>query len=162
MNLLIESIVVNILLTAFVWIGTKDDKTKLKGFYYYPKEIRERILAIPEYKKYIPKESARKVNFISSFLLFIVIFLVCSIFNGTNSFWASFENSIVLGVVMNLYDLLILDILWFSNAKRPKITGTEDMTKEYHNPKVHVEAFFRGVAMTFVGAFLVGAIFTIL
>lgn len=63
---------------------------------------------------------------------------------------------------MNVYDLLILDILWFSNTKRTKITGTEDMVNEYNNPTVHIYAFLRGMVMTFVGALLVGYIFIIL
>jgi hypothetical protein len=43
---------------------------------------------------------------------------------------------------MNLYDLLILDILRFPRTKRTKVTGTEDMVREYHNTKVHIDAFF--------------------
>lgn len=162
MLLAIECIIANALLTAFVFIGTKDDKTKLKGFYYYPKEIQERIRTIPEHIKHIPKESAQTINFVVSFAIFLVIFSVCNYINGTVSFINTFTNSVILGVVMNLYDLVILDIIWFPNSIRARVTGTEDMSKEYRNYKGHVKAFLRGIIMTFAGAFIVGIIFIIL
>jgi hypothetical protein len=158
MNILIECIVVNFLLTLFVWIGTKDDKMKLKGFYNYPKEIQNRIKTIPEYKNFIPNESIKIINLISSFVFFIIVFIICSILNATTAFWQIFRNSVILGVTLNAYDLLILDFLWFSNAKRTKVAGTEDMEMEYHNLKVHIESFVRGIALTVIGSFLTGAI----
>lgn len=86
MKLLIECIIANALLTVFVWVGSKDDKTKLKGFYYYPKEVQERLQSIPEYTEYIPKGSAKLINFAASFVVFVIIFAICSYINSAYSF----------------------------------------------------------------------------
>ena len=35
--------------------------------------------------------------------------------------------------VVNLYDVIVLDIIWFCHDKHFVFNGTEDIIKEYHN-----------------------------
>ncbi|HOR13504.1 MAG TPA: hypothetical protein PKX46_06215 [Clostridia bacterium] len=48
---------------------------------------------------------------------------------------------------LNLYDLFVLDLLWFCHSKRVRIPGTEDMNKEYKNPWHHVIGAAKGLAI---------------
>ncbi len=155
-NLIIECIMVIILLSVSIWYRTKDDRRKLKSFYYYPEKVQYRIKSIESYKYCIPEKSVKKIYLIISFIAFLIIFIIASIINETLSFWHAFRNSVIIGVVGNLYQLIFIHFLWFSRSKRARISGTEDMENEYRNPKVYIHIFLKSMAITFAAGFLTG------
>lgn len=61
-------------------------------------------------------------------------------------------------MVVNLYDALILDTLYFCHAKRVRFPGTEDMVKEYENPRKHWVGFAQGTLLSIILALLVGCV----
>jgi hypothetical protein len=60
--------------------------------------------------------------------------------------------------VVNLYDLIVLDITIFCHSKKVIIKGTEDMTKEYKNPKHHILGFIKGIFIGFIVSIMSGGI----
>ena len=53
--------------------------------------------------------------------------------NGAVSFWAAFGTGFLLWTIVNLWDVIVLDILWFCHDPRFVFKGTEDMTQDYHD-----------------------------
>ena len=105
----------------------------------YPKEIRMRVECLPQYKGIIDKIEIRhlSINLIFIFLIAIILAVV-AYFSGAKSFTSAFIHVFILFLVVNIYDLLILDIGLFCHSKKTRIPGTEDMDKEYRNPRHHI------------------------
>ena len=78
--------------------------------------------------------------------------------NGYTTFKDSFIYGFILWTVVNLYDALVLDIIWFCHDKYFIFKGTEDMVKEYHNYLFHIKGFFIGEALALVICSISGAI----
>ena len=57
-----------------------------------------------------------------------------------------------------VYDLLVLDIGLFCHSKKTRIPGTEDMDKEYRNPRHHIIGAGTGTIIGAVVALLSGGI----
>ena len=67
----------------------------------------------------------------------------------------------LLGEVLNLFDLVVINLIWWRNTKR--IRFKDILEKEmYQNPKQHIDSFFRGMIMYLLVAIIDGIILTIL
>lgn len=77
--------------------------------------------------------------------------------NGYTTFLDSFRYGFLLWTIVNLYDLIVLDIVWFCHDKHFVFKGTEDMIEEYHNYWFHTKGFFIGEIIAVVICFIVGA-----
>lgn len=53
-------------------------------------------------------------------------------------------------MIINLFDVLILDIVFFCHYKRYRIPGTEDMVKEYESPWFHIIGGVKGIFISIV------------
>jgi hypothetical protein len=70
----------------------------------------------------------------------------------------TFINTNILFFVGNLYDLIVLDMIIFCHSKKVIIKGTEDMTKEYKNPKHHIIGFVKGICIGIIVSIISGGI----
>jgi hypothetical protein len=61
-------------------------------------------------------------------------------------------------LVVNLYDLIVLDWGIFCHSKKLKIPGTEDMEKEYKDYFFHVKGAFIGIILGLIVALSSGCI----
>ena len=68
---------------------------------------------------------------------------------------------IALWVIVNWFDALVLDCLWFCHDKHFVIPGTEDMTEAYHDYGFHIKGAFIGMLLG-IPAALVAGLFVIL
>ena len=92
-------------------------------------------------------------------VLFIVILsILLRYVNGYRTFWEAFGNGFLLWSVVNLYDLLVLDIIWFCHDPRFVFEGTEDMVADYHDYLFHVRGFFIGELLALVVCALAGVV----
>ena len=64
----------------------------------------------------------------------------------------------LLWTVVNLWDALGLDILWFCHDPRFVLPGTEDMTADYHDYGFHLKGFCIGEALALVVCALAGLV----
>jgi hypothetical protein len=62
----------------------------------------------------------------------------------------AFANTFALFFVVNLYDLIVLDLIIFRRSKKVVIKGTEDMEKEYKDPRHHIFGFAKGLFLGFI------------
>ena len=89
-------------------------------------------------------------NLLGNLILFTVMFSVIGrIFKGIPAFdgyLSAFWYFLVLGEGLGLFDLLIIDLLWWRNTKRIRFSFLPE--KEiYQNPEKHIGSFVRGIPL---------------
>ena len=156
MILVIESIILCIIFTILVYIISRKP---IETLYNYPPKIQERVNSLPEYKDKIPTEKNKILaKTTASILIIIAISLILKYINGYNTFIEGFGYGFLLWTIVNLYDVLVLDIIWFCHDKYFVFKGTEDMIDEYHNYLFHIKGFFIGELLALVVCLIVGLI----
>ena len=156
MILVIESIVLCVLFTIMVYIMSREP---IKTLYNYPPKIQERVKSLEEYKDKIPTNKNKLTAKLGASVIFLVIIaLVLRYVNGCTTFMDSFVNGFLLWTIVNLYDAVVMDIIWFCHDKQFVFKGTEDMVKEYHNYWFHIKGFFIGEVLALVICALAGLI----
>ena len=156
MILILESIVLCIVFTIMVYVMSKDP---IKTLFNYPPKIQERVKSLEEYKNKIPtKKNKVAAKICASILFLIIICLVLRFINGYTTFIKGFGYGFLLWTIVNLYDAIVLDIIWFCHDKHFVFKGTEDMVKEYHNYWFHIKGFFIGETLALIICALAGII----
>ena len=148
MIIVIESIVLCALFTLMVFIMSRDP---IKTLYNYPPKIQERVKSLDEYKDKIPTQKNKVVaKVFASILFLIIISVILRYINNYTTFIESFGYGFLLWTIVNLYDALVLDIMWFCHDKHFVFKGTEDMVDEYHNYWFHIKGFFIGEGLALI------------
>ena len=156
MIIVIESIILCALFTLMVYIMSRNP---IKTLYNYPPKIQERVKSLEEYKDKIPTQKNKIVAKIFASILFLVVLcIVLRYINGYTTFIESFGYGFLLWTIVNLYDVIVLDIIWFCHDKHFVFKGTEDMTEEYHNYWFHIKGFFIGELLALIVCGLAGLI----
>ena len=156
MIIVIESIVLCAMFTIMVYAISREP---IKTLYNYPPNIQKRVKSLDEYKDKIPTQENKIIaKIFASILFLIIICVVLRYINGYKTFIESFGYGFLLWTIVNLYDAIILDIIWFCHDKHFVFKGTEDMVKEYHNYWFHIKGFFIGELLALVICGLAGVI----
>ena len=156
MIIIIESIILCLVFTIMVYIMSREP---IKTLYNYPPKIQERVKSLKGYKNKIPTNENKVVVKICASIIFLVILcLILRYINGCTSFLESFKNGLLLWTIVNLYDVIVLDIIWFCHDKYFVFKGTEDMVNEYHNYWFHIKGFFIGELLALIICSLAGLI----
>lgn len=104
--------------------------------------------SLPAYEGRIPTQKNKLAAKLSASVLFAVILsLILRYVNGCTSFLQAFGTGFLLWTVVNLWDALVLDILWFCHDPHFVLKGTEDMVSDYHDYGFHIKGFFIGEAL---------------
>lgn len=107
-------------------------KGPIKMIMSYPPKIRKRVEELPQYKDSIQKrEKAHIDKKIFGIVFFIIVFSAVAYFSGCRDFNSTFFHVLILFLVVNLFDLFVLDMGIFCHSRKLRIPGTEDMEKEY-------------------------------
>ena len=158
--IIIETIILGLLFTIMVY---KMSRNPIKELYNYPPKIQERVKSLEQYKKDIPTQKKKiSVKLVASLIIIIVISLIMKYINGYNSFLDGFKYSFIIWSIINWYDAIVLDCLWFCHSKQFIIKGTEDMVDEYHNYWFHIKGSIIGEIIGLFVCLIVGAIVTLL
>ena len=156
MLLIIESVVLCLIFTIMVYIMSREP---IKTLYNYPPKIQERVKTLDEYKDKIPTQENKIVAKIFASILFLIILCVLLRYvNGYTTFIESFGYGFLLWTIVNLWDVIVLDIIWFCHDKQFVFKKTEDMADEYHNYWFHIKGFFIGEALALIICSLAGLI----
>lgn len=145
MAFLIQSV---ILCALFTLIILKNMKDPIKGIMSYPPAIRKRVESLPQYQGTIHQEKREHLGkkLVSIPIIAILLAGACWL-GGARTFSVSFLYGLGLFLVVNLWDLIVLDWLWFCRSPRVRLAGTEDMDREYRDPWFHLRGFFIGVGI---------------
>ena len=156
MILLIESIILCLVFTLMVFFMSRDP---IKTLYNYPPKIQERVKSLDEYKDQIPTQKNKIAAKVCASILFVIILsLILRYVNGYTTFGKAFGYGFLLWTIVNLWDAVVLDILWFCHDPHFVIKGTEDMVSDYHDYRFHIKGFFIGEALALVVCALAGLV----
>jgi len=154
------------IITAFIciiffilcYINTGTDEKNLKSYSSYPQEVQNRIQKIEEYKNQL-KIKNKTTIFLTNMMIFLVILFLVGLIIREKDFWHNFFNLSVIGQGINLFDLFVIDLLWWRHTKRIRFTKIPEKSL-YQNPQKHFEAFFRAFIMYFLIALIDGFLLT--
>lgn len=153
-----------ILLAIICYLNTGTDQKNMIGFRSYPKEVQKLVREDPVLNKMAPKEINMVKVLISNIVLFTILFVVTGIFLkrivGFNGDFDTFVYFLILGETINLFDLVIIDLLWWRNTTRIRFSTIQDKVL-YQDPYMHVASFLRGIVMYFGVALIVTGILMI-
>ena len=156
MIIVIELIILCIVFTLMVYIMSRDP---IKTLYNYPPKIQERVKSLEEYKDKIPTQKNKILaKSIASIIIIIIISLILRYINGYTTFIQGFGYGYLIWTILNIYDAIVLDIIWFCHDPYFVFKGTEDMEEEYHNYWFHIKGFFIGEILAFVICLIVGLV----
>lgn len=156
MIILIESVILCIIFTIIVYLMSREP---IKSLYNYPPKIQERVKSLDEYKDIIPTQENKVAAKLGASVIFLaILYVVLRYINGYETFIESFGYGFLLWTIVNLYDVVVLDIIWFCHDKFFVFKGTEDMVKEYHNYWFHIKGFFIGELLALVICAIAGVI----
>ena len=155
MTFLIESLVACAFFTLFVFLMSRNP---IKSIFNYPPAIIERcdkLGLVNAGNK--PGGAAFYAKKVFAIVLFGVLMgrLVSSV-NGCTTFWSGALTAYALWTVVNWYDALVMDCLWFCHDKHFVIPGTEDMVKEYHDYWFHIKGSLLGMLLGIPAALMAG------
>ena len=156
MIIFVECVILCLIFTGSVAMMMKNP---IATIYNYPPKIQERVKSLKQYKDKIPTNE-NKVTTKSLVALFIVILfsLILRYINGYTTFLQGFGYSFLIWTVVNVYDMVFMDIVWFCHSKKVIIKGTEDMTKEYHDYMFHIKQSLIGMMIGASVCILIGLV----
>ncbi|MBR6688538.1 MAG: hypothetical protein IKL68_00790 [Clostridia bacterium] len=142
MILIIEAIALCVLFTIMVYIMSRKP---IKTLYNYPPKIQERVKSLEEYKDQIPTEKNKVfAKCLASIVIIIIISLILRYVNGYTTFIEGFGYGFLLWTIVNIYDAVVMDIIWFCHDPYFVFKGTEDMVDEYHDYWFHIKGSLIG------------------
>ena len=157
MVIIIESLIGILLFTILIVPLTL--KNPLISVGDYPLAIREKCIELGLIEK--REQRFTRADIIrkgTALLVFVLVFaFILKQFNGADTFWEGFRNSYLIWLIIDWYDALILDCLWFCHSKKVRIPGTEDM-EEYRDYCFHIRQSCIGMALGLPACLAVGAL----
>lgn len=152
--LLIEIVILCAVFLGVCYLGTGTDQKNLKNYSSYPDKVQNRIQEIAEYRGKF-KETGKARVLAANFLVFTVLFLLLGIPIRQENFSYNFICLLILGQSLNVFDLFVIDLLWWRNSERIRLSKIPQ--KElYEEPKKHIEAFLRALLLYFFVALVDG------
>ena len=145
---------------CFLCTGT--DKKNLAGLRSYPDAVQNIVR-----KKLTdaPKEKSIPSILLGNIILFTVVFSAFGLgFKSVLTFedyLSAFWYFLILGEGLGLFDLLVIDLLWWRNTKRIRFSFLPDK-KIYQDPSKHIGSFVRGIPLFAVIAALSAGIVTLI
>lgn len=167
---MITTIILTIILCFVFWgccyLSTGGDDKNSKAYATYPDEVQAYVRNDLRLKKQIEKAnllvSANPVRtFLANAVLFLAVLFLLGIFVRTDSFAVNLLRLTIMGQGLNLFDYLVIDLLWWRNTKRIRFTGTEDQPELYRDPQKHTASFVKGILMFFLVALADGGLLTL-
>ena len=156
MIIVIESIILCVLFTIMVYVMSRNPIATL---YNYPPKIQERVKSLEQYKDKIPTTKNKIfAKTIASIFIIIIISLILRYINGYTTFIEGFGYGFLIWTIVNIYDAVVMDIMWFCHDPYFVFEGTEDMKKEYHNYWFHIKESLKGEVIALVVCAIVGLV----
>lgn len=93
--------------------------------------------------------------------MFSIIGIVLKGFLSFDGYLSAFWYFLLLGEGLGLFDLVVIDLLWWRNARRIRFSFLPEKA-DYQDPSKHVGSFVRGIPLFAVAAALSAATATLL
>lgn len=131
--LLAEGMLLCSLFWAFCWLGTGATR-KTSVIFLLTRRGTEDCESPPgAIRKYSGSEVLRAI-FAGNLLLFTALLFAMGLLTRQEYFAGNFLNTLLLGQALNLFDFLVIDLLWWRHTKRVRFSGTEESPELYADP----------------------------
>ena len=155
MTFLIESLIACAVFTLFVFLMSRDP---VKTVFNYPPAIIERckqLGLVDESNR--PGGAGFYAKKVTALLVFgLLLGLLVRYVNGCTTFWCGALTAYALWCVVNWFDAIVLDCIWFCHDPHFVFKGTEDMVSDYHDYRFHIKGFCIGEGLALVVCALAG------
>ena len=145
------------------FLGTGTDRKNLIGLRSYPEAVQNRVRSDSQLGTAVPKAKSAAAVLLSNLLLFTAVFPVLGLaLKGVlnlDGYLPAFWYFLAFGEGFGLFDLLVIDLLWWRSTKRIRFSFLPEK-KYYQNPKKHIESFLRGIPLFAATAALAALIVT--
>ena len=137
MLILLEGAVLCLVFTALIVPFTLKNPTASIGD--YPPAIRKRCAELgvfpPPAAAASPKRTCLRKG-ATALIFALIAAVILRQLNGAERFWEGFRDSYLIWLIVDWYDALVLDCLWFCHCKAVRIPGTEEMAeyRDYRFP----------------------------
>lgn len=156
-------------LYLFYWLAcflaTGTDQRNLMGLRSHPDIVQEAVRAHPVLGKKAPKEKSILSILLGNLILFTAVFALLGLaLKGVlrlQGFWPAFWFFLFLGEGLGLFDLVVIDLLWWRNTKRIRFSFLPGKAL-YQDPGKHIGSFLRGIPLFGAAAGLAAAIVALL
>ena len=161
MAIMIESLIGIVLFTVLIVSLTL--KNPLASVGDYPPAIRKKCIELglveDRQQRFTRADILRKgIALVAFVFVFAFILKWC---NGADTFWKGFRDSYLIWLIIDWYDALVLDCIWFCHSRKVRIPGTEEM-KEYKDYRFHIKQSCIGMLLGLPACFAVGGLTVIL
>ncbi len=130
---------------CFLCTGT--DRKNLAGLRSYPDAVQS---IVRERLANAPKAKSVPAVLLSNLVFFTVVFsalgLVFRNVLALDGYLPAFWYFLLLGEGLGLFDLLVIDLLWWRNTKRIRFSFLPDKAI-YQSPAKHIGSFVRGIPL---------------
>ena len=145
---------------CFVCTGT--DKKNLAGLRSYPDEVQAAVRERLGNK--VPAAKSVPSILTGNLLLFTAVFSIVGIalrsFLSFDGYFSAFWYFLLLGEGLGLFDLVVIDLLWWRNTQRIRFSFLPNKAA-YQDPSKHIGSFVRGIPLFAVVAALSAAVVTL-
>ena len=163
-----KALITIIVFCFFYWfccfLGTGTDKKNLLGLRSYPDSVQKAVREHPVLGKEVSKEKSTLSILLGNLILFTVLFSILGLalkdILCLYNFGSLFLFFFTLGEGLGLFELIVIDLLWWRNTKRIRFSFLPDKTL-YQNAEKHIRSFFRGIPLFIVVALLSAGIVTV-
>ncbi len=159
--LMLECLIECLFMWGICYLSTGTDEKNLKGYRSYPTNVQQAVKQQPIWTDKRKKDSNAAAVFLSNFILFTGIYLLLGSFIKRRTYLENFLQILLLGEVLNLFDLIVIDLIWWRNTKRIRFSFLPEK-KYYVDPSRHIQSFWRGCVMYLLIAGVDGFILTVL
>ena len=145
---------------CFLCTGT--DKKNLAGLRSYPDEVQAVVRG--RLGGEAPKAKSVPAILLGNLLLFTAVFSIAGIalkgFLSFDGYLSAFWYFLLLGEGLGLFDLVVIDLLWWRSTRRIRFSFLPDKAA-YQDPARHIDSFMRGIPLFAVVAALSAAVVTL-
>lgn len=110
----------------------------------------------PLARKAPSKKRSLAAAFVANLVVFSLVLVMVRLESGVEGFWLTFLALFVVGEGLNLFDFVVIDMLWYRHSSHVR-RGDVDDPEAYRDLRPHVASFLRGIPM-FALAALVAAL----
>ena len=129
------------------FLGTGTDRKNLIGLRSYPEAVQNRVRSDSQLGTAVPKAKSAAAVLLSNLLLFTAVFPVLGLaLKGVlnlDGYLPAFWYFLAFGEGLGLFDLLVIDLLWWRSTKRIRFSFLPEK-KYYQDPKSISNPFCAG------------------
>lgn len=161
MIFVVEAVVACIVFTIIILASMKNP---INQIYSYPPNIIGRVieLGLIEDKETPDRLGVIKKKWPAIIVFGVLLGLFVYFVNDADSFIKAFGVSYGVWLIVDWYDAIMLDIIWFCHSKRVRIPGTEDMVSDYKDYWFHIRSSMIGMLLGLPACLIAGLVCQIL